>query len=213
MYPRKTFRIATAVIFLLAGIFFVIQGCKKGSIPLPGSGNPDNPEPYYFSATVDGTLWEANMAEAFDTTIILPEDSGVALALVGAKVQDGDTTAIAINFLAKGTTGIKLNKPFTFIPDGMDINDSSIIAVLLYYGSFSNSTQIYATPATQNEGIRGAITFTQLDTAQNIIAGTFHATATSIIGIPITLANGKFKTRIATSRSQLIDNVLADAEY
>lgn len=186
MYSSKILRNA-AMILLLSVMFYTFQGCKKNDV------KPQSP--YYFTADVNGTPWQANAEEAVDTT--------GAKGLLGIMIKGQDTSMmmIMLNDQVNFSVPVPINNESSFA-------DSTVTAIVIYIGNRKDTSTYYVTPVTQEDA--GTITTAQMDTANQIVSGTFHATATNENGDMKTITNGRFKMHITSSFSQFARNLMKD---
>jgi hypothetical protein len=180
MHPKKTFK--TAIILLLLGtIVYSFQSCTKENNPKPGAQ-------YYFSADVNGTPWQANVEEAVD--------SAGGTGVLGLMIHGQDTSAILLilNDQVDYSHPVPINNATSFA-------DSTLTAIVVYLGNKEELPTIsYATPFTLGDA--GVVTTAQMDTANQLVSGTFHATVSTQSGHTLAITNGKFKARIISGNSQ-----------
>lgn len=189
MHSKKTFRLSL-IFFIAAVAAFTLQSCSKNNNPKPSTQGK-----YYLNADMNGASWQTNDVEAVDSA-----HAEIGIAGIRILGQDTSELLIAVNNQIAWKNPIPINNASSFA-------DSTVTAVILYKGNIRDTSTFYGTPFTQ--GTAGSVTISQLDTVNHVITGTFNTTVTAENNKTVTI-NGKFNARVATSFSQLGNNLLSD---
>ncbi len=192
MQSIKIFQSAL-IIFMLAAVVFASQSCSKNNNPKPSTQGK-----YYLNADMSGVSWQTNDVEAVDSA-----HAEIGIAGIRILGQDTSELLIVVNNQIAWKNPIPINNASSFA-------DSTVTAVILYKGNIRDTSTFYGTPFTQ--GAAGSITISQLDTVNHVITGTFNTTVTAENNKTVTI-NGKFNARVATSFSQLRNNLLSDFRF
>ncbi len=183
-------KFSSYTLLTLAVLSLSFPACKKSSGGSGSGGNNTNSE-YYFTATVNGKAFNANVSNNTLNTPVLAALTGSGSAtlvlVLGIQAANKDSSAFAIVF----PQNITLNKTVVF-------NPSQYMA-----GVYApNATSTYAT--SKNTNSDDSLTVTSFDKSAKVIEGTFKGTFYLSTGTgTVKVTDGKFRTPYVLDASQL----------